>query len=41
MIYFIKQGYGADCEDYEEGCESCRAKKVIEFLKDHISLIQW
>lgn len=47
--YFIKKDYGADCEtsDLEdfpgEGfprCPSCKAKEMIDFIDEHISLIK-
>ena len=38
-IYIIKSGYGADCLDYDRGCSSCSAKKVVEWIEHHIELI--
>lgn len=39
-IWNIKKGYGADCIDYSEYCPSCKAKKTIQWLEDHIELIK-
>ncbi len=41
-IFFIKRGWGADCEEEDEhwywegGCQSCMAKRVVSFLERHI-----
>ena len=50
-IWYIRRGYGANCEttdkeDFGENyleearCGSCRAKEIIDWLEDHIKLIQ-
>ena len=39
-IRIIKKGYGEDCPDEMEGCPSCEARKVIEWIEDHILLIE-
>ena len=45
LIWRFKLGYGADCPEMsdhvleEGGCGSCKAKLTIDFLKDHIELI--
>lgn len=51
MIWRIKKGYGADCESkdmndlpiefqYSARCASCRARETIDWLEDHIRLIE-
>lgn len=37
--YIIIKGYGANCLDYEKECISCQVKEVIEFIDQHIKLI--
>ena len=37
--YIIKKEYGANCLDYARGCAECEAKKVIDWIDSHISLI--
>lgn len=41
MIAYLKKGYGADCKDYVEDCPSCEAKKVIQFLENHLKLLDY
>lgn len=46
VIKYIKKGWGADCADedpnwmFDAGCTSCHAKRVIQFLENHISLLE-
>jgi len=40
-IWSIKRGYGANCKDYANGCAGCEAKKIINWLEDHIKLIRF
>jgi hypothetical protein len=50
MIWSLRRAYGADCEvsDLIEfadtpdvaRCPSCRAGEIIEFLEEHIKLIE-
>ena len=40
FIWYIKRGYGANCPDYEEKCPSCEAKKIVDWLEDHVKLIK-
>ena len=35
-IFYIKKGWGANCKDFAEQCESCHAKDVIKFLEKSI-----
>lgn len=39
-IHLIKKGYGANCVDYDGYCESCKARKVIEWIEEHIELLK-
>jgi hypothetical protein len=39
-IKYIKKGWGADCKDYNKDCPNCEAKKVVEFLEEHIIIIK-
>ncbi len=39
-IWLVKDGYGADCPDVAEGCASCEAKKAIEWMEEHIKILQ-
>ena len=39
-IWSIKKGYGANCPDYADKCASCEAKKVIDWLEEHIKTIK-
>ena len=40
MIKILYKGYGI-CEGDEKDCVACRANKCIEFLKEHLSLLEW
>lgn len=35
-IWFLKKGWGANCLDFAEGCQSCEARRVIHFLEKDI-----
>lgn len=35
-IWFLKKGWGGNCEDFAEGCQSCEARRVIYFLEKDI-----
>jgi hypothetical protein len=45
-IKILKRDWGGNCPDLDEnwwadgGCASCRAKKTIEFIKDHIKMAE-
>lgn len=39
--WLIIKGYGADCPDYAEGCASCEAKKIVEWIDGHINLLRF
>lgn len=38
-IWSIRRGYYAQCEEYAEGCLSCEAKKVTDWLQWHIDMV--
>ena len=38
--WLIRKGYGADCEGYVSDCLSCQAKKMIDWIDGHISLLK-
>lgn len=40
LIRRIRAGYGAACPDYAKHCASCEARDVIEWLENHIKLLQ-
>lgn len=40
MIRLLRAGYGGNCGENIEGCASCEAKKAIDFLEGHISLLR-
>lgn len=45
LIKRLKKGYGVHCDEVDEninelgGCVSCKAKRVIIFLQEHIELL--
>lgn len=36
----IRKGYGANCPDFAEECYGCGAKKVIEWIEEHIEIMK-
>jgi len=47
-IWLIKRGYGADCDTHdlddfngEARCPSCKAKDIIEWIEEHIELLNY
>ncbi|MFA6325372.1 MAG: hypothetical protein WCX46_04070 [Candidatus Paceibacterota bacterium] len=39
IIKNIKKDYSQDCKNYDHRCIDCRSKKCIEFLNEHIELL--
>jgi len=39
--WVIVRGYGNGCPDYAESCASCEAKKVQNWIDEHLELIKY
>ena len=39
--WIIVRGYGNGCPDYAESCASCEAKKVQNWIDEHLELIKY